>query len=239
MPGSPAYFAYQWLWSSLDLLFPATCGGCGGGKTRWCESCQVKINIIQPPICEICGVKIPTDRICLSCKKKAPVYKGLRSWAIYDGPLRSAIHKLKYKHDISLGIVLAGYLIDLLSTLGWEIDMVAPVPLGVARIKERGYNQAALLARPIAMSTGINYKPQALTRIRETRTQVGLTVTQRYENVKHAFRGELSVVEGKSVLIVDDVMTSGATLESCSAALMEAGSISVFALTLARAGKSY
>ncbi len=239
MPGSPAYFAYQWLWSSLDLLFPATCGGCGGGKTRWCESCQAKVNIIQPPVCEVCGIKIPTNRICLRCQTKPPVYKGLRSWAIYDGPLRSVIHRLKYKHDISLGIVLAGYLIDLLSSLGWELDMVAPVPLGVARIKERGYNQAALLARPIAMSTGINYKPRALTRIRETRTQVGLTVTQRYENVKHAFRGELSVVEGKTVLIVDDVMTSGATLESCSAALMEAGSIGVFALTLARAGKDY
>jgi ComF family protein len=144
---------------------------------------------------------------------------------------------LKYKRDISLGIILARPIIDLFSTLKWEIDVIVPVPLGVARMRERGYNQSALLARPLAMSTGIKYRPRALTRVRETTTQVGLTVPQRRENVRNAFRSLCGEVEGKSVLVIDDVMTSGATLESCATALMKSGAANLFALTLARAGK--
>jgi ComF family protein len=151
--------------------------------------------------------------------------------------VRNAIQKLKYKRDISLGIVLAHPIIDLFATLNWKIDCVVPVPLGVARLRERGYNQSALLARPLAMSSGIKYRPQALQRVHETSTQVGLTIQQRRENVKDAFRSFNREVEGKSVLIVDDVMTSGATLESCTTALIKAGAVKVFALTLARALK--
>lgn len=237
MPGRPAYIAYNWLWSSLDLLFPATCGGCDKGQTRWCEECRKKAEVILPPICEKCGGEIIEQGLCASCQKKPPAYDAVRSWAIYKGPVRNAIQKLKYKRDISLGIVLASPIIDLFAPLNWKIDCVVPVPLGVARLRERGYNQSALLARPLAMSSGIRYRPQALKRVRETSTQVGLTIQQRRENVKDAFRSFNWEVEGKSVLIVDDVMTSGATLESCTTALIKAGAVKVFALTLARALK--
>ena len=237
MPGRPAYIAYKWLWSSLDLFFPVTCGGCDKGQTRWCEDCQENAEIILPPICEKCGGKTIRQGLCITCHAKLPLYMGVRSWAIYNGPVRKAIQKLKYNRDISLGIVLARPIINLFATLNWKIDCIVPVPLGVARMRERGYNQSALLARPLAMSTGINYRPHALSRVRETTTQVGLTVNQRRENVKDAFRSFRREVEGKSILIVDDVMTSGATLESCTTALIQAGAVKVFALTLARASK--
>lgn len=239
MPARPAYFAYQWLWSTLDLLIPPTCGGCGGGGVSWCEACQEKVEIISPPICEMCGGNIQTQGLCLDCYQRPHTTKAIRSWAFFNGPLRNAIHKLKYGRDISLGIVMARPIIDLFSTLRWEIDIISPVPLGVARMNERGYNQSVLLARPLAMSTGIKFRPQALKRVRETTSQVGLAVKQRHENVHDAFRSSRREVEGKSVLVIDDVMTSGATLESCAAALFQSGVRSVYALTLARAKKSF
>ena len=239
MPARPAYFAYQWLWSTLDLLIPPTCGGCGGGGVSWCEACQEKVEIISPPICEMCGGNIQTQGLCFDCYQRPHTTKAIRSWAFFNGPLRNAIHKLKYGRDISLGIVMARPIIDLFSTLSWEIDIISPVPLGVARMNERGYNQSVLLARPLAMSTGIKFRPQALKRVRETTSQVGLAVKQRHENVHDAFRSSRREVEGKSVLVIDDVMTSGATLESCAAALFQSGVRSVYALTLARAKKSF
>lgn len=237
MPGRPAYIAYKWLWATLDLLFPATCGGCDKGQTRWCLDCQSKVEIISPPICEICGGETHTQGLCINCRLKPPLCEAIRSWAIFSGPVRNATHKFKYKRDISLGIILARPIISIFASVGWDIDLIVPVPLGVARMRERGYNQSALLARPLALNAGIKYQPQALTRVRETTTQVGLSLNQRRDNVKNAFRSMNKEVEGKSILVVDDVMTSGATLESCATALLKVGAAEVFAVTLARAGK--
>jgi predicted amidophosphoribosyltransferase len=108
--------------------------------------------------------------------------------------------------------------------------------LGVARLKECGYNQAALLARPLALGCGLAFRPQALTRVRETRSQVGLSFVQRCENVSGAFQAWPDRVSGLNVLVVDDVATSSATLEACAAALLGAGANQVYGLTLARAG---
>lgn len=163
-----------------------------------------------------------------------PSYQGMRSWGVFGGPLRQAIHRLKYQHDIGLGEILARPLITLLGNLDWEYDLVLPVPLGVARLRERGYNQAALLARPVALKLGARYQPEAIDRVKETRSQVGLNLTQRRENVKNAFRAQADWVTGKGILLIDDVTTSGSTLESCAAALCAAGAERVYGLTLAR-----
>jgi ComF family protein len=122
-----------------------------------------------------------------------------------------------------------------LKSLAWEIDVIVPVPLGVARQKERGYNQAALIARPVALETGWAYRPKALSRVRETKTQVGLSIEERRMNVGGAFKAEGEGVAGKNVLLIDDVLTTGSTMEACAAALIEAGAAKVFGLTLARA----
>jgi ComF family protein len=142
---------------------------------------------------------------------------------------------LKYERDIALGDTLAHYLVDLLCQQPWQIDLVTPVPVGVARRAQRGYNQSALLALPLAMICNIDYQPRALQRIRETISQVGLTATERRENVRGAFQARSELVSGRRILVVDDVTTSGATMEICAQALMQAGASRVYGLTLARA----
>jgi ComF family protein len=131
--------------------------------------------------------------------------------------------------------MLARPLIDMFADLGWEVDMVAPVPIGIARGSQRGYNQASLLAWPLALAHEIQYRPKALSKIRETRSQVGLTFDERYNNVNGAFQANPMLVKGKIILVIDDVATSGATMHTCSEALLSAGAKQVFGLTLARA----
>jgi ComF family protein len=136
---------------------------------------------------------------------------------------------------VALGEILARPMIDCLSQTIWKVDMVVPVPISLSRRAERGYNQAALLARPISLRFGLKYCPQALIKSRETRSQVGLTVEERQSNVHGAFVAGKRIVEGKNILVVDDVTTSGATLNACGQALQMAGANEVYCLTLARA----
>jgi len=232
----PAYRLYRSFWASLDLVFPPTCGGCAQPGGRWCANCQAETQLLKPPWCDRCGDNLPRPGVCKRCQSNPPHFNAIRSWAIFSGPVRQAIHKLKYKRDISLGIVLAEPLERLFNQSGWDCDLVIPVPLGLARLKERGYNQSDLLARPLALAVGIPYQSNGLIRVRETRSQVGLTITQRHENVSGAFQALSEIVSGRRVLVIDDVATSSATLEACAAALIKAGSSKVYALTLARAG---
>ena len=118
--------------------------------------------------------------------------------------------------------------------MDWQVDLVTPVPIGLARRKQRGYNQAALLAFPLALAIGKPFRSQALVKARETPSQVGLTAAQRRENVAQAFQANTKIVAQKSVLIIDDVTTSGATIEACCMALIRAGARQVYGLTLAR-----
>lgn len=232
-PALPGYHLYRWLWGSLDLFFPPTCGGCGRRGDHLCEDCLKKIKIITPPICEICGQpRVPG--LCPRCASLSPRFKNLRSWAIYEGPVQEAVRRLKYRQNISLGFILAQPLIQLLNDLSWDIDLVIPVPLGLARLEERGYNQATLIARPVALKYGLPCETQGLQRVRETRSQVGLTYNQRRENVKNAFFAKREVVTDKNILVIDDVATSSATLDACAAALLSAGAKDIFCLTFAR-----
>jgi ComF family protein len=154
---------------------------------------------------------------------------------VFQGPVRNALHKLKYRRDIALGDKLAEHLCVLYKAQGWSIGLVVPVPLGIARYKERGYNQAALIALPFSLANGLLYEPLALERTRETQSQVGLSLSERKMNVKDAFSAKSRIVSGKDVLLIDDVATSSATLDACAAALRKAGAVQVFCLTLARA----
>jgi ComF family protein len=134
-----------------------------------------------------------------------------------------------------LGECLSTHLVDLLGELGWGLDLVVPVPLGMARLKTRGYNQAALLAYPLSLVTGLVHKPKAIMRTKETQTQVGLSLASRRANVQDAFSADNKVVAGKRVLIIDDVITTGATMHACASALIQAGAKEVYGLALARA----
>jgi len=229
------YRFYKWFWSAIDLLFPPKCAGCNVPGTRWCQDCHEKVSRILPPYCDICGQHLTISGICVHCKENPPRICGVRSWAWFKGPVRSALHRLKYQRDIALGDVFTDSLIEVFDDSGWQVDLITPVPLGVARQKERGYNQASLLARPIALKMKMPYLPVALIRTRETLSQIELSRKQRQENVAGAFQARSADVLGKRVLVVDDVATSGSTLDSCADALFLAGAAKVFGLTLARA----
>jgi ComF family protein len=154
---------------------------------------------------------------------------------MFDGPLRAALRRLKYERDIGLGEPLSKHLIELYNQVKWDIDLVVPTPLSAHRAKERGYNQSAALARPFASAIQKSYQPTALRRTRETRSQVGLSALERRKNVEDSFIARRELVVGKTVLIIDDVMTTGSTINACSQALRMAGASSVYGLTLARA----
>lgn len=142
---------------------------------------------------------------------------------------------MKYRHNIGLGESLALQMTDFVQALHWHLDIMVPVPLGRLRLKERGYNQVALVAQPLAYHVGLMYAPKALWKSRETRSQVGLSVSQRRENIQGAYEADPNKVKGKSILLMDDVATTGATIVSCSDALMSAGARDVYAITIARA----
>jgi len=134
-----------------------------------------------------------------------------------------------------MGEVLSRPLIQMLREFRWPVDLVTAVPVGVARRAERAYNQAALLAWPLANGCSLPYQSRALVKSRETRTQVGLNRMERRQNVEMAYQARREFVAGKNVLVIDDVATSGATLDACTKALLDAGANQVFGLTLARA----
>ncbi len=159
----------------------------------------------------------------------------MRSWAVFDSPVQNALHTMKYRGNVALGDALAAQMQDFLRSLQWKIDMMIPIPLGKQRLKERGYNQVAIVARPLAYHLGLDYAPQALWKSRDTRSQVGLNISQRRENVQNAYQADRSVVNGKSILLMDDVSTTGSTLSSSTEALLAAGARDVYALTIARA----
>ena len=234
LPGRLVYQAYQSFWSGFDWLYPPQCGGCGRTGKRWCDHCLESVQLITPPVCPICGEKQSLEKVCQGCAESPPSYVGLRSWAAYTGPLRQAIQRLKYHRDIAMGEILARPLVMYLGILNWPVDLVIPVPASLARLAERGYNQVSLLARPIGLGLELPYRPHALVKVRETRSQVGLSAKERQENVRGVFRADQQIVKGKSVLVVDDVTTTGSTLEECAQALVRVGARQVYGLTLAR-----
>jgi competence protein ComFC len=134
-----------------------------------------------------------------------------------------------------LGDALGQDLSRYVQNLGWQIDIVVPVPLSRQRMRERGYNQVGLVASPMASLADWTYLPQALQRIRETQSQVGMSAVERKQNVQDAFSANPRLVSGKRILIMDDVATTGATISSCAKALQDAGASLIYALTIARA----
>jgi len=230
---------YEVGWKFLDLVIPPRCGGCKRWGTRWCESCQDQVRFIGEESCPKCGDPNwdGTGIMCGRCCGTRVYYERLSSWVSFEGPIREAVHELKYRHNVGLGEKLAKNLVNLFESLSWDVDFIVPVPLGSKRFQERRYNQVVLLARPLAWDLDIPLKRQALSRVRETRSQVGLSREQRIVNVQNAFAAKKQVVNEKRILLVDDVVTTGATINACAKALKKAGAEKVFAVTLARAVK--
>jgi len=225
---------YGSIWSALDLIFPPACGGCGQPGVRWCVDCSKNVKVIQNPFCDACGVPLKSNGICAVCQDERPRFTALRSWCVFEDPVQEALHRLKYRSDIGLGDSLAGQMLEFVRGLKWPVDMIVPIPLGRKRLKERGYNQVGLIARPLAIALGLEYAPHALARRRETRSQVGLSKDARRKNVRDAFVAAARV-NGKTILVMDDVATTGSTLSAGAEAFFLSGAKDVYALTVARA----
>jgi competence protein ComFC len=215
----------------LDLLFPPFCISCKTLGQRLCDSCAGAIDWIDAGFCPQCGLpsKAGFSHRCIDSSKLLFI----RSAAVFSGVMRKALHSLKYYSDRILADRLISLAYGHWCLPAWEFDLLLPVPLGKIREERRGFNQSLLLAESLSRIVGIPVDFSSLARIRETPTQVGLSVQARKDNVSNAFQA--GSVKGRKLLLVDDVCTTGATLQSCAEALIEAGASRVGALTLARA----
>jgi ComF family protein len=153
----------------------------------------------------------------------------------FQEPVRRSIHGLKYYSRRDQASVLADLMIPMWERERPDVQVAVPIPLHQKRHRERGFNQSAWLTLEFAKRVGIPTQPEALTRIRATAPQVGLSPHERRQNVKDAFQGDAQIVRGRSVLLIDDVCTTGSTLRSAAAALHKAGAVHIWAFTVARA----
>jgi ComF family protein len=233
--------------AAVDLLFPPRCVICHRLGAWLCAACIEEIDLIQPPVCTHCGLPLETSipnpgnrTLCDRCQHTPPALDALRSLAYHGGPLRAAIHEFKYRDLRTLAVPLARLMAERWAALapGPDFGAIVPVPLHPRRQRERGYNQAALLARELGTCFAKPVEESVLVRTRATAPQVGLSPVERQHNVQGAFRCTSDDLSGMHVLLVDDVCTTGSTLESACLALREAGVTSVQAYTLARAKPS-
>lgn len=229
----------------LDMLYPRNCIGCAVAAPEpfryICWDCWSATNRVVPPFCDLCGDpvagSVDHEFICYACSAEKPSFDGARSAARYDGAVGEALRQLKYGKAFWLVPDLAEIMYNCLrAEFGKRVfDAVVPVPLFHARRRERGYNQSAILAHALGRRIGTKCRPDLLRRIRPTATQTHLTASQRLSNVNNAFvPGKARRLEGRRILLIDDVMTTGATVNACAKALKKGGGASVHVLTVAR-----
>lgn len=233
--------------SLLDLVFPPLCHACKhfitrGEKVHLCPACRSDFTTIRSPLCTVCGTPFLTeegmDHRCGSCTSHPPPFDAARAAFLFHGTVRELIHRYKYDRHIQLrrplGLLLAETLAPVVAE--WHADLLLPVPLHRRRIRKRGFNQAALLVELLAREWQLPQERHLLQRVRWTEPQVNLPAPARPGNVKGAFAlGKGAEVEGKRIILVDDVFTTGSTIAECGRVLKRAGATAVFAVTLARA----
>ena len=224
--------------SLLNMLFPEKCPNCdkpAGGFwiAPFCENCWKDIIPYKGPLCDRCGKPLSSEiaHICHECLKKEPFFVRARSFALYKGTMAEAINLFKYSGIRRLGRPLGRFFNYMALP---QVDAIIPVPLHIRRLLHRGFNQSLILSKVIAKNSGRPVLINVLSRIRDTVPQVSLKAHERRKNVRGAFTAT-SAVKGKNLLLVDDVMTTGATTEECSRVLKKAGAKGVYVLTLARA----
>jgi competence protein ComFC len=223
-------------WTSMDWLYPPRCCNCDHRGFVLCDACFAEIEPLYGNLCQKCGYPVlGRARTCEDCRLTPPLYTQMRSWASFSGPVVEAIHALKYKSNLAMGSILAKPLADLVKKSGWQVDMVVPVPLSRSRLRSRGYNQAALISHPLAVLLNTQHSSNLVKRIRNTSTQIDNDVNKRFTNLLDAFYANPATLKKKNILIVDDVITTGATMQNCTKALLNAGAENIYCLSVARA----
>jgi ComF family protein len=230
----------------IDLIFPPLCAFCGTPLTEddgaeICPGCLRNIRFISPPICPTCGLPFPMemgeDHLCGQCLGRQWHFGSARALGLYEGAIREAIHDLKYKGKSFLAKPLVGLLDRGYPFIDYgSYDLLVPVPLHPKRLRERGFNQALILGKAIGRREGVYCEGFLLKKIRWSPPQINLSPKERQKNVKGSFAVvDPGRIRGKRVLLIDDVMTTGSTVNECAGELLKAGAEEVDVFTLARA----
>jgi ComF family protein len=232
-----------------SVLAPAPCRICGqallnASRIPICKSCLTSFERISDPMCQCCGRPFVSQvasqaikPLCRLCRTNFYAFDRARSFAIYGETVSQAISLLKYEEITRLGIWFADRLAEQMSPYGeeWQADVTIPVPLHPERYRERGYNQAELIARQVAKRLAVPIRTNLLMRIKPRPPQLFLSRNERWKCVRGAYATRNGLkVDKVRVLLIDDVMTTGATLDACARALKKAGATSVLGLTVAR-----
>lgn len=234
--------------SLLDIIYPPRCHICmdisynnSAENPHICDNCSRSFKKISHPYCSICGIpfisKADEDHLCGKCLLKRPYYDEMRAPYLYEGPIMYAVQRLKYSGRSyivnSLGHLLGEFAGAWLGNT--ENMILLPVPLHVKRMRQRGFNQSILLAREANKVLRASPDYETLKRIRNTNTQTGLKLKERRRNVKGAFEVlNDSKIKGKDIILLDDVATTGSTINECARVLKKAGCRNVYGLVLAR-----
>jgi len=227
------------------LLFPPICSFCDALGTEeplaLCGSCRAALKWVSPPFCAHCGRPLPGPSLegityCGRCLSDPPPYTRARYAVFYEGELREGLLRFKYGAELHAGAALSVLLIEAFRKY-WRIEdfhLIVPIPVHRKRLVKRGFNQALLLAKKLSRATGIPVGPRTLVKTRDTRPQVGLSLKERKVNLRKSFGiARTQDVRDRSILVVDDVATTGTTLAEASRTILDAGAQSVQALALA------
>ncbi len=231
----------------LDILYPPLCHVCrtfipGSGPIHLCVACSGKIVPVSSPKCPVCGMPFHTengiDHVCGACATTSRPYVSARAAVRFGGPPQELIHRLKYGNKVHLsrplGLIMVQHLAGFIDETG--VEMIVPVPLHPKRLRERGFNQAILLADFLSRSRNVPISRNNLRRIRWTEPQINLSHADRITNVRGAFSvRKPELFENKKLVLVDDVYTTGSTVSECAKVLNRAGADKVYVATVARA----
>jgi ComF family protein len=220
--------------SAINALLPQDCFLCAApaGDCLLCPACVASLPHLTPERCPLCALPTPGAAVCGACLKQAPHFDATQAVFRYEFPVDRLIQSLKYAHRLAGADFLGRELAQL--QVPFRPDLILPVPLAPARLAERGFNQALEIARPLARALDVSLETSRVHRRCDTAPQASLPWKERKRNIRHAFECELDLT-GKAVLVVDDVMTTGATLDELARTLKAHGAARVENFVLARA----